>query len=232
MVEVAFGDGVSKTRETIAMPRERPARPPACRVCDAPSWWNGWRVVFPVVLHALSKVVGRCEWPLALAKCSRCRRGFTCYPPQLYPRRQYALDAVALVVSAAAVGGRSFAEAASVAGAGATSARRWTRWVARLAAPGDLLAVATRIDPDRTASTAMTSGEPEPAVRTAARRVLGALEALGAALLCRGVECVEHSGLGRVCGWQRRVHGEVVRLTRAPDRLSPAMALWREVALA
>ncbi len=232
MVEVACGDGADKGPETITRPRERPTRPPACRVCEAPSWWNGWRVVFPVVLCALGRVVGRCEWPLALAKCSRCRRGFTCYPPQLYPRRQYELDAVALVVAAAVVGGRSFAEAAREAGCSATSARRWTRWVGGLAEPGDLLAVATRVDPDATVSTTMSSAAAVPAVRTAARRVLGALEALGAALLGSGVECLERSGLGRVLGWQRRLHGEVVWLTRAPQRLSPAMALWGEVRLA
>jgi len=232
MVEVASGDDGDKSLETITMPRERPARPPACRVCDAPSWWNGWRVVFPVVLDVVVGLVLRWEWPLPLAKCSRCRRGFTCYPPQLYPRRQYALDAVALVVSAAAVGGRSFAEAARVAGASTTSARRWTRWVAELARPGELLAVATRVDPDGATSTGLSVAETRSTVRTRAQRVLKALEALGAALLCRGVECAEHTGLGRVLGWQRRVHGEVVQLTRAPDRLSPAMALWREVALA
>jgi hypothetical protein len=232
MPDVAPSSSDRKPFVTLARPRERGERPPPCRTCDAPSWWNGWRVIFPVVLGALGGVVARWEWPVPRAKCSRCRHAFTCYPPELYPRRPYALDVVALVVAAVVVGGRSFARAAREADASTTSARRWTRWVAALAAPGDLCAVATRVDPDGAASTGLSTGAPSSTVRGAAARVLAALESLGAALARRGVACAERSGLGRVLGWQRRAHGEVVRLTRPPRRLSPAMALWREAALA
>jgi hypothetical protein len=188
-------------------------------------------VVFPVVLDALGGVVARWEWPVPRAKCPTCEVSFTCYPPELYPRRQYVLDAVALVVAAVVVGHRSFAHAARAADASTTSARRWTRWVAHLAAPGDLLAVATRVDPDGAATTGLST-EASPTIRGAAARVLAALEALGGALVRRGVTCAERSGLARVLGWQRRTHGDVVGLTRPPDRISPAMALWREAALA
>jgi hypothetical protein len=189
-------------------------------------------VVFAVVLDACGGTVARWQWPVPRAKCSRCRHGFTCYPPGLYPRRQYVLDVVAQVLAAAVVGGASFANAARGSGASATSARRWTRWVGALGQPGELFAAAARLDPYSSAETGMSTGTASSTVRTAARRVLGALEHLGAALLRRGVECVEHSGLGRVLGWQHRVHGEFVQLTRPPDRLSPAMALWQEVRLA
>lgn len=183
------------------------------------------------MLDALGTAVARWQWPVPRAKCSACSLRFTCYPPTLYPRRQYVLDVVALVVAAAVVGKRSFAQAARAANASTTSARRWTRWVARLAAPGDLLAVATRVDPDEAATTGQSTAA-SPAIRGEAARVLAALEVLGGALVRRCVACAERSGLGRVLGWQRRAHGDVVGLTRPPDRLSPAMALWREAALA
>jgi hypothetical protein len=232
MPDVARGEAGGKTLATITKPRQRAERPPPCRRCDEPSWWNGWRTVFPVVVNALGAVVARWEWPVPRAKCRTCRVSFTCYPPELYPHRQYFLDAVALVVAAVVVGKRSFAHAARASDASATSARRWTRWVAALAAPGDLLALAMRVDPDAAASTGLSSGAPSTTIRGTAARVLAALESLAAALVRRGVACAERSGLGRVLGWQHRAHGDVVQLTRPPDRLSPAMALWQGAALA
>ncbi len=221
-----------KHLSTITKPHERAERPPPSRCCAAPSWWNGWRVIFPVVQGALGGVVVRWAWPVPRAKCSACESGFTCYPPELYPHRQYTLDVVALVVAAAVVGGRSFTRAAREADASATSARRWTRWVADLGAPGDLLALAARVDADAHVGEGASAQAASSTIRSRAGRVLTALEQLGAALARRGVACVARSGLGRVLGWQHGAHGEVVRLTRPPRRLSPAMALWQEAALA
>jgi hypothetical protein len=34
---------------TITKPLERAERPPPCARCGGRSWWNGWRVVFPMV---------------------------------------------------------------------------------------------------------------------------------------------------------------------------------------
>ena len=68
----------------------------------------------------------RVERWLARAKCSSCRYSFTCYPDELYPRRQYQLDVVAHVVAEISLGGASAAGAAREVGASTTSARRWT----------------------------------------------------------------------------------------------------------
>ena len=77
-----------------------------------------------------------------------------------------------------------------------------------------LHAVAAQVDP----STAAVATAPRHS-RTAA--VLDALEVLGDALVRTGVALVERTGLGRVLGWQHRVHGDVYRPTAGP---SPAMA--------
>jgi len=218
---------------TVVRPRERPDRPPTCTVCRGPAWWNGWRVVFPVVAAVVAGVLERWELPLPLAKCSQCRHGFTCYPDGIYPRRQYQLDAVAGAVASVVLGGASVAAAARTMGAGPTTVRRWLAWIAVLAEPRDLVALAARVDPDSPAGAGLSSVVAAPSARRAgAAAVLVALEHLGAALVRGGLRLMMRSGLGRVLGWQHQAHGEAVLLTRPPSRLSPAMALWREAALA
>ncbi len=212
---------------TIVRPRERADRPPVCTVCRGPAWWNGWRVVFPVVATLLAGVLERWELTLPKAKCSQCRHGFTCYPAGIYPRRQYQLDVVAGATASVALGGTSAAEVARATRAGATSVRRWLAWIAVLAELCDLVALAARVDPDSPAGAGLSSVD-----ATAAAAVLVALEHLGAALVRGGLRLMMRSGLGRVLGWQHQAHGEAVLLTRPPSRLSPAMALWREAALA
>jgi hypothetical protein len=198
----------------------RLAHPAACRFCGAASWWNGWRLVFVVVAGVVagSSVERVARW-LSRSKCSSCARSVTCYPAEHYPQRQYQLDVVAEVVAAAAIGRESAGKAAARATSSATSARRWTAWVAALAEPSALLSLAQRIEQE----TAVGVGA--SVVGAGAARVLGGLEALGAALLRRGVELVSRTGLGRVLEWQHRAHGDVVHLVSQPRRLSPAMAI-------
>lgn len=200
----------------IIEPRRRQARPPPCRSCSGPAWWNGWRVTYPVVASSTDSVT-RLELAVPRAKCSSCRLGFTCYPPGFYPRRQYQLDVVADVAAAVAVGGASAADTAAAKSASPTSVRRWSAWVAALAEVEALHAIAAQVDP----STA-TVAAPTPRTRTAA--VLEALEVLAAALVRAGVAVVERTGLGRVLGWQHRAHGDVFGLVAGPRRFSPAMA--------
>ncbi|MBI2898513.1 MAG: hypothetical protein HYY06_33485 [Deltaproteobacteria bacterium] len=189
--------------------------------------------MFPVVATLLAGVFERWELPLPKAKCSQCRHGFTCYPAGIYPRRQYQLDVVAWATAPVALGGTSAAETARATRAGATSVRRWVSWIAALAEPRDVVALAARIDPDSPAGTGLSSVAAAPgARRAAAAAVIVALEHLGAALVRGGLRLTMRSGLGRVLGWQHQAHGEAVLLTRPPSRLSPAMALWREAALA
>jgi hypothetical protein len=207
---------------TQVQPRHRPERPPASPCCRAPGWWNGWRRVFPVMVRALGGVVERCEGWVAIAKCSACRHGFTCYPPGYYPRRQFQLDVVAEVVAQASLGGGALRAAAAPVGTSRTSAWRWAHWVAALAAPAELYAVATRLDPDAPVGVVPQAVVMAP-VRAAAAQVLAALEQVGLALrrVGRGLEAA--TGLGRVLGWQYREHALVVGLGDRLGDLSSGM---------
>jgi len=212
---------------TVTKSRQRSERPPPCRLCQARSWWNGWRVVFPMVAALLAGTVERWEVPLARAKCSRCKHGFTCYPPGIYPRRQYQLDVVAEASAQVALGEQSVAHAASAAGSSATSVRRWIGWLSTLARPADLVAVAARLDPDAPAGAGLPAKANVSPTRARAAQGLAALEHVGAALVRRGQEFLERTGLGRVLGWQHAAHGDVYGLVAGVRCLSPAMALGR-----
>ena len=97
---------------TVSKPRSRSERPPDCHRCRGRSWWNGWRITFPLVATAVVAVVERWELPLARAKCSACQRAFTCYPEGVYPHRQYQLDPVAEVVAKVVLGDEAVAPVA------------------------------------------------------------------------------------------------------------------------
>ncbi len=155
-----------------------------------------------------------------LAKCSACRTGFTVRSEGLYPGRQFQLDVVADVAAAVAVGGAPAAASARTVGASATSARRWVRWIAALASVTEIVALTARLDPDAPAGAALPAATGGPRGNCAA--VLAALEQIGGALARVGVRCVERTGLGRLLGWQLRVHGVVCRLR---DRLCQSTAM-------
>jgi hypothetical protein len=171
--------------------------------------------VFPVVA---ADPVERWELAVPRAKCSSCERGFTCYPPGFYPRRQFQPDVVVEAVAAVALGGEPVCDAAAARATSATSVRRWSTWIGALVEVVALQAVAAQIEPGTAPVSTAT-----PLSRTAA--VLDALEMLGTALVRAGVAVVERTGLGRVLGWQHRAHGVVVGLVAGPRHLSPAMAL-------
>jgi hypothetical protein len=182
-------------------------------------------VVFPTVATLVAGIVERWELPLAKAKCSACKHGFTCYPPGIYPGRRYQLDVVADVAANVALGGASAAGAAAGAHATASSARRWVAHVAALAKPRELFAVAARLDPDAPAGAGLGGLPTGPTVRARAARVLAALEQLGSALVRAGVAVAERTGLGRVLGWQHAAHGAVFGLGDVGLAPSPATAL-------
>jgi len=184
--------------------------------------------VFPTVATLVAGIVERWELPLAKAKCSSCKYGFTCYPPGIYPGRRYQLDVVADVAADVALGGSSAGRAAAAVHATASSARRWLAWVAALARPHDLLAAARRLDPDGPAGAGLGALPATPTARTRAAHILAALEQLGAALVRAGVVATERTGLGRVLGWQHAAHGDVYGLGAAGLHLSPATVLGRE----
>ena len=183
-------------------------------------------MVFPVVASSFDQVERR-ELALAKAKCSTCRVAFTVYPPSLYPGRQYQLDVVADVVARVVLKAVRPARAALTAGASATSARRWSAWIAALATPDALCAAVARIDPDAPAGAGLSLSM---TLQHAAAPVLHALEQLGLALVRVGVDAARavRTGLARVLHWQHAAHGDVVMITAEPCRLSPAMAIGGE----
>lgn len=210
----------------VARP-ERSGRPPPCRRCGCPTWWNGWRLVFAVIVAVVTGSPERCARWLDRAKCSSCKRAFTCYPDDQYPHRQYQLDAVADVVSAMAIGGEPAGRAAERVEASRTSARRWRAWVCELVDPSLLLGMTQRLDQDVSVGEGMSVGvgEPPGSRRSRTARILGALEQLGEVLIRQGLALGCATGLGRVLGWQLRAHGDVVYLVAEPRCLSPGMAL-------
>jgi hypothetical protein len=198
----------------------RDARPPPCEGCGGVTWWNGWRLTFPQLSE------GRAEMWLPKVRCKarRCS-DFIVRPRALYPHRQYQPDVVGDVVAAVALGGEVPAKAAARATASATSARRWTKWVAQLVEPLTLIAATRKIDPDAPAGAGLSVTASARAVRYEAAQVLAAFEQLGMALVRRGVELVSRTGLGRVLEWQYRFHRVWVGLVAEPDHLSPALAI-------
>lgn len=204
----------------VVEPRRREARPPPCRSCAEATWWNGWRVTRPIVVSSTGHIE-RLEMSLARAKCPRCLHAFTCYPPGIYPRRQFQLDVVAHVVADVAFGAEPVAHAAATVSASSTSARRWTAWVAALTRARELVVAAAQVDP----SVATVALPPPSSTRhPRAAAVLAGLEALGTVLVHVGIALVERSGLGRVLGWQHRQHGDVYGVVAGARSFSPAMA--------
>lgn len=205
--------------------RCRTVRPPPCPHCTSTCWWNGWRKVFAVVGSIVEGLCSRCERWLARAKCTTCRRSFTCYPPGHYPQRQYQLDVVGEVVAAMAIGGQSASSAAAAATASPTSGRRWMRWVGQLTVAAVLLGLAQRLDPTAVVGAGASGVDSASDGPSRAAQVLAAFEALGAVLVRCGVDLASRTGLGRVLEWQHRMHGDVVYLVVEPRSLSPTMAL-------
>jgi hypothetical protein len=128
--------------ETIGPDRGRPPRPTACCFCDwRRVWFDGWRVVFAVVL--VDGTVHRFDDGLCLqrVKCARCKAAWTLYPPWMCPRKQFQLD----VVEVAALGYlaepmATYRAVAKAVGCSPTSVWRWVGWCATVAEPGAIVA--------------------------------------------------------------------------------------------
>ncbi len=203
---------------------KKAARPDPCRVCGAPSWWNGGRLVAEVI-HDVGQGVRRVIDVLRQrARCSdlRCIGGsWTIYPAGAYPHRSYQLGVVASVVAEVCFGCRSRRVVAERHDCSRRSVARWVRWTAGLARPEDLARLCARLDPE---------GLPPPTLATAdgevrrAGAVLRLLDHLANVLLRRGVALPgDGAGLLRLLTAQRARFGDVCRLTRSspPLRVAP-----------
>lgn len=115
--------------------RKHEERPPACRVCEAPSWWNGTRRVKEVVLAAARAVRHVVDVVRRRVRCSDracAARSWTVYAPGSYPHRRYRLSVVSSAVGDVAIGEASYDTTAAVHGCDRRSVGRWVRWVANL----------------------------------------------------------------------------------------------------
>jgi len=203
---------------------KKAVRPDPCRVCGAPAWWNGARVVAEV-LHDLGQGVRRMIDVLRRrARCSdrRCAAGsWTIYPAHAYPHRSYQLDVVASAVAEVCVGGGSRRAVAVHHDCSRRSVSRWVRWTAQLASPEDLARLCARLDPE-----GLPPPTPAPAAGEVSRAgsVLRLLDHLGDVLLRRGVALPGRGpGLLRILTAQLARFGDVCWLTRSspPLRVAP-----------
>ncbi len=203
---------------------KKAVRPDLCRVCGAPAWWNGGRVVAEVI-HELGQGARRViEVLRRRARCSdrTCAAGsWTIYPPGAYPHRSYQLDVVATAVADVCFGGGSRRAVAIRHDCSRRSVARWVRWTAELANPEDLARLCARLDPE-----GLPPPTPTPAGGEVSRAgsVLRLLAHLGDVLRRRGVALPGRgAGLLRILTAQLARFGDVYRLTRSspPLRLAP-----------
>ena len=148
MASIGLGAAEFKTYVAEVGPgRGRPERPGVCPFCDGGSvWFDGWRVVYCLVLE--DGAVERFDdgLPLQRVKCARCRTSWTLRPSILYPHRSFEPD----VVEQAALAYLADASAtyAGVAGEHRCSPRsvwRWVGWLAFVVQARVLLAEAERL---------------------------------------------------------------------------------------
>ena len=133
--------------EAIGPGRGRPDRPRACPFCDGERvWYDGWRVVFCVVLA--DGTVHRFADGLWIQRvcCAKCRTSWPLRPPFCYPHRSLEPDvAEAAVLAYLGEASASYARVAARHGCSARSVWRWVGWIAGLVRVGDLLAEAERL---------------------------------------------------------------------------------------
>lgn len=133
-------------RDSVGPGVGRPSRPGSCASCDGTRiWFDGWRVVFAVVLVDGSLHRFDDGLPLQRVECSSCERSWTIRPSFLYPHRSFEPD-----VNEAAALFYLADPAATYASAGARfdcsprSVWRWIGWLADLIVPAVLMAMAAR----------------------------------------------------------------------------------------
>ena len=187
-------------------------RPPFCRDCGSPAWWNGTRTVAPVRMSDDGEAVHEQGTLRRRARCSskQCPVGsWTVYEQDDYPHRLFQLNVVVSALCMVLFGASTMTAAAAAHQCSRDSIRRWKRWLESLADPRDLEQLCSRID---------TEGlpppiAPEPTGRAA--RVLLLVEHLVGLLIRRGVELRGRgSGLPRLLVDRFERFGEVFSLTK------------------
>ena len=192
-------------------------RPPCCRECESPAWWDGTRTVAPVRKSDDGEVVHEPETVRSRARCSSkdCPVGsWTVYEQSDYPHRLFQLDVVVSALCMVVFGASTMTAAAAAHLCSRDSVRRWKRWLESLADPRDLERLCVRLDSEGLPPPVA----PEPAERSA--RVLLLLEHLVCLLVRRGVELRGRgSGLTLLLADRLERFGEVFYLTKSSPPL-------------
>lgn len=174
--------------QSIGPGRGRPRRPDICLRCQHHEiWYDGWRLVFCVVL--VDGTPFRFDEGLWLQRvaCKLCWFSWACRPAFLYPHRSLEPD----LVEAAALAylrdpAATYAETSKRYGCSLTMLWAWMDWLARLAEPGQLVAEAVRQDPSLPAVELIPHSVPQDHAKTRSKKrhdvLLRALQVLVAIL--------------------------------------------------
>jgi hypothetical protein len=135
--------------ESIGPGRNRPSRPRACPRCNhSRIWYDGWRLVFCVVL--IDGTPFRFDEGLWLqrAACSLCWFSWTCQPSFIYPHRSFQPDLIeAAVLSYLQNPTATYAWVSKQYGCSLTMLWGWAGWLSQLVEPAAIVAKAARLDP-------------------------------------------------------------------------------------
>lgn len=195
-------------------------RPPACRGCGLPAWWNGSRLVSVVrarrgVVEFLTNIVRR------RARCSSktCSAGsWTVYDEDSYPHRVFRLLVLVSAVSAVVVGKATLTAAAEAHQCSRRTVGRWKRWVGELAEPKELMRACTRLEADGLPGALVSAEMGRPAA------VVHLLDRLADLLTERGVRFRQfRCGLVRILADQLIRFGKVFYITKLSPRLRADM---------
>ncbi len=137
MGSIALGSTEHKTYvEAVGPGRGRPDRPALCPFCDGTRvWFNGWRIVFCVVLadgrsHRFDEGL-----PVQRVLCAGCRTSWALRPGFLYPRRSLEPDvAEAASSSYLSEASATYDKTAQAYRCSPRTVWRWISWLAGLVA--------------------------------------------------------------------------------------------------
>jgi hypothetical protein len=126
----------------------QPPRPDVCARCKHNRiWYDGWRLVFCVILAEGKPYRFDDGLWLQRVVCSLCRFSWTCRPNFLYPHRSFQPDLIesaALAYLQDAAG--TYARVSKRYGCSLTMLWTWIGWLSQLAEPAEIVAEAVQLD--------------------------------------------------------------------------------------